>query len=70
MSMITYLQFTISLIGLGVSSGLLIYDQDNSNIYLPCITAIVFAWLPSPIQNKKDDKVQPVDNNRQLVNNV
>jgi hypothetical protein len=58
----TYLQFTISLIGLGITSGLLIYNQDNANIYLPCITAIVFAWLPSPLQSNTKNTNNAIEN--------
>jgi len=61
---IIYLQFGISIISLGIFGGLLIYDSSRSDILLPCMTAIIFSWLPSPISNNKNTQQienKPVD---------
>jgi hypothetical protein len=50
-----YFQFLISLIALGFSATMLVVQKENNNIYLPFLTSIVFAWIPSPINTQNQN---------------
>ena len=64
---IFYFQFVISLIALGFSITMLVVQKENNNIYLPFLTSLVFAWIPSPIntqtqnQNTIEDSSQEIE---------
>ena len=44
-----YSQLAISISGLIFTGSLLISQENNSNIYLPIFTSLIFAWVPSPL---------------------
>lgn len=47
-------QVTFSTIGMAFSVSMLATGRDPS-IYLPIFTSILFAWLPSPLQQSHDE---------------
>jgi hypothetical protein len=55
---IFYFQFLISLIALGFSATMLVVQKENNNIYLPFLTSIVFAWIPSPINTQSPNNIK------------
>lgn len=44
-----YSQLAISVAGLLFTGSLLITQEENSNVYLPIFTSLIFAWVPSPL---------------------
>lgn len=44
-----YSQLGISIAGLIFTGSLLIFQENNSQVYLPIFTSIIFAWVPSPL---------------------
>lgn len=66
---IFYFQFLISLIALGFSITMLVVQKENNNIYLPFLTSLVFAWIPSPINTHIQNKDQNKDQNENIDSN-
>jgi len=44
-----YSQLGISIAGLIFTGSLLIFQENNSKVYLPIFTSLIFAWVPSPL---------------------
>jgi hypothetical protein len=51
-------QVIFSTIGMGFSVSMLVIGRDPS-IYLPIFTSILFAWLPSPMQQQHSSPDPP-----------
>ena len=47
-----YSQLAISITGLIFTGTMLIVQPNNTNIYLPIFTSLIFSWVPSPMNNK------------------
>lgn len=47
-----YSQLAISITGLVFTGAMLIAQPQNSTIYLPIFTSLIFSWVPSPITQK------------------
>ena len=47
-----YSQLAISITGLIFTGTMLIIQPNNTNIYLPIFTSLIFSWVPSPMNNK------------------
>lgn len=65
---IFYFQFLISIIALGFSITMLTIQKENSNIYFPFLTSIVFAWIPSPINTPNIMKDKETGDNKNIEN--
>ncbi len=66
---IFYFQFVISLIALGFSITMLVVQKENNNIYLPFLTSLVFAWIPSPI-NTQTQNQNTIENSSQEIEEI
>ncbi len=66
---IFYFQFVISLIALGFSITMLVVQKENNNIYLPFLTSLVFAWIPSPINTQTQNK-NTIENSSQEIEEI
>lgn len=47
------MQLLVSVVGLGVSGGMLLMGRDPA-IYLPVVTSIIGYWLPAPTRPRGD----------------
>lgn len=47
-----YAQLSFSLLGIIFTGTMAVVQPQNSNIYLPIFTSILFAWVPSPMSAK------------------
>jgi hypothetical protein len=47
-----YSQLGISIAGLIFTGSLLIFQENNTKVYLPIFTSLIFAWIPSPLSNE------------------
>jgi len=47
-----YSQLAISITGLVFTGTMLIIQPQNSAVYLPIFTSLIFSWVPSPITQK------------------
>lgn len=48
-SSIFYAQLGFSLIGITLASVMIIMNTDNSDVFLPILTSLLFSWVPSPM---------------------
>jgi hypothetical protein len=46
-----YSQLSISVLGIVFCGTMMIVKNENVNIYLPIFTSLIFAWIPSPVNN-------------------
>ena len=47
-----YAQLSFSLVGVIFTGTMSVLQPQNTNIYLPIFTSILFAWIPSPMSSK------------------
>ena len=47
-TVVFYAQFAVTVIGLTLSSAMIVMNSNNSTVFLPILTSLLFSWLPSP----------------------
>ena len=62
-----YSQLGISLAGLIFTGFLLIFQENNSKVYLPIFTSLIFAWIPSPLST---DNTSITENIKKLEDKI
>jgi len=62
-----YSQLGISIAGLIFTGSLLIFQENNTKVYLPIFTSLIFAWIPSPLSN---DNTSLMENIKKLEDKI
>lgn len=65
---IFYAQLGFSLVGVGLSAVMIILNSNNSTVFLPILTSILFSWVPSP--NSTPDLTPHMDKLNTILDKV
>ena len=47
-SKVFYAQLGFSIVGIGLSAAMIAINPNNSTVFLPILTSLLFSWVPSP----------------------